>query len=128
MLHMERPRWRNNGLVRLRTRAEERKRTIAGTGSLARSDQDTVLDNTNHDLIHALSVRLDAQWHDKSYRSETLCPSCMATFERVQEMDREAVRLLSIELREHVQDNKFPADLVDQRDFGRNASGKAAPG
>ena len=86
---------------------------MPGLGSLAQLDQDTILDDTNHDLIHALSVRLDAQWHDKTYRSETVCPGCMAAFERIQDMDREAARLLSIELRAHIEDNKFPVDMVD---------------
>lgn len=35
----------------------------------AQPAQEAVVDDTNHDLVHALSVRLDARWHDSSYGS-----------------------------------------------------------
>jgi hypothetical protein len=73
----------------------------------------TSIDNTNHDLIHSLSVRMDAAWHDQSYQSESACESCRRIFDRLREVDRDAIRLLSQELSEHVKENKFPIDLVD---------------
>lgn len=79
----------------------------------AAADQGAAVDNTNHDLLHTLSVRLDAQWHDKSYEAETKCEKCRDIFERLREMDREAVRLLTAELGAHVRSNKFPLDLAD---------------
>lgn len=71
------------------------------------------VDDTNHDLIHALSVRLDARWHDSSYRSETQCPQCQAVFEQLRRLDGEAVKLLTNELTRHIQVGRFPIDLVD---------------
>lgn len=76
-------------------------------------DQDLPLDNTNHDLVHSLSVRLDAQWHDRSYEAETRCPGCHAVFERLRAMDREAVQLLSRELQAHIASHRFPLDVSD---------------
>jgi hypothetical protein len=76
-------------------------------------DQDIIVDDTNHDLIHTLSVRLDNRWHDRSYATETKCPGCQKTFERLRAMDAEAARLLSTELKRHISDNKFPLDLTD---------------
>jgi tRNA U54 and U55 pseudouridine synthase Pus10 len=72
-----------------------------------------VLDNTNHDLVHTLSVRLDANWHDTSYRDETSCERCRDVFARLRELDEEAIQLLSNELASHVRANKFPVDLSD---------------
>ena len=43
------------------------------------------MDNTNHDLVHTLSVRLDAGWHDSSYRKEVACESCQLVFDRLGE-------------------------------------------
>ena len=75
--------------------------------------QEMAVDDTNHDLVHALSVRLDARWHDASYGAETQCDGCRHVFERLREMDREAARLLSSELAAHVQSNRFPLDISD---------------
>ncbi|MBI5949689.1 MAG: hypothetical protein HY875_16240 [Chloroflexi bacterium] len=86
---------------------------MAGIGTVTRLDQDSVVDNTNHDLIHTLSVRLDAQWHNRSYAGEVACQGCRHVFERLREMDREAAMLLTKELELHVQANKFPQDLTD---------------
>jgi hypothetical protein len=72
-----------------------------------------MLDDTNHDLVHTLSVRLDASWHDRSYATETACDGCKRVFERLRDVDEEAVRLLSDELVAHVRANKFPLDLSD---------------
>lgn len=72
-----------------------------------------MLDNTNHNLVHTLSVRLDAGWHDGSYGKETTCDGCSHVFERLRTLDDEAVRLLSDELARHVRENKFPLDLTD---------------
>jgi hypothetical protein len=71
------------------------------------------MDDTNHDLIHALSVRLDSQWHDLSYGAETRCDGCRKAFERIRSLDAEAVALLSRELANHIRQNKFPLDLTD---------------
>lgn len=71
------------------------------------------MDDTNHDLIHALSVRLDSQWHDRSYGAETKCDTCKQAFERIRKMDEEAVAILSRELANHIRLNKFPLDLTD---------------
>ncbi len=70
------------------------------------------MDNTNHDLVHTLSVRLDARWHDTSYEQEVVCSSCHRMFERLRELDDEAIRLLSVELADHVRSGKFtPGEL-----------------
>ncbi len=71
------------------------------------------MDNTNHDLVHMLSVRLDADWHDRVYGHETACDGCVRMFDRLRELDDESVRLLSDELVAHVKANKFPLDLTD---------------
>ncbi len=76
-------------------------------------DQDAPVDNTNHDLVHSLSVRLDAQWHDRTYEAETRCEGCRAVFERLRAMDREAIQILSREFATHVRSNRFPLDLLD---------------
>lgn len=80
---------------------------------LAQPVRESVIDDTNHDLVHTLSVRMDAGWHDLSYRNEARCEGCQRLFDRLQEMDREAVRLLTQELAAHVRTNKFPLDLTD---------------
>lgn len=72
-----------------------------------------MLDDTNHDLVHALSVRLDSRWHDLSYGKETKCTACRRAFERLQDLDDQAVQLLTRELAAHVKANKFPVDLTD---------------
>ena len=72
-----------------------------------------MMDDTNHDVIHALSVKLDSTWHDRSYHDETNCDGCRRVFERVRELDEKAVKLLSDELAVHVRANKFPIDLTD---------------
>lgn len=79
----------------------------------AHADMGAEIDNTNHDLVHTLSVRVDAQWHDRSYEAETRCDGCRRIFDRLREMDREAVRLLSRELSQHIRMNKFPLDIAD---------------
>ncbi len=79
----------------------------------ATRDQASIVDNVNHDLLHSISVRLDAQWHDRGYEAETACPDCRKVFDRLSEMDREAARLLAGELAAHVRENKFPVDLSD---------------
>lgn len=79
----------------------------------AQPAQEAVVDDTNHDLVHALSVRLDARWHDSSYGSETQCTGCRRVFDRLHEMDREAAQLLSAELGAHVRSNRFPLDISD---------------
>jgi len=79
----------------------------------AQADQGTGVDNTNHDLLHTLSVRLDAQWHERSYEAETKCDGCRRIFDRLREMDREAVQMLSRELSQHIRMNKFPLDIAD---------------
>lgn len=76
-------------------------------------DQTSIVDNVNHDLIHSISVRLDTQWHDRDYEAETTCPACRKIFDRLYEMDREAARLLTVELAAHVRASKFPVDLSD---------------
>ena len=76
-------------------------------------DQETIVDDTNHDLIHALSVRLDSRWHDQWYAADTKCQGCLAVFERLRALDAEATRLLTTELKRHMTANKFPLDLTD---------------
>ncbi|MBA4181031.1 MAG: hypothetical protein C0506_10625 [Anaerolinea sp.] len=83
------------------------------TAQLSTRDQDAIVDDTNHDLIHALSVRLDSRWHDGSYAAETKCQGCKKVFDRLRAMDAEAARLLTGELKNHITDNKFPLDLTD---------------
>ena len=78
-----------------------------------REERKMYMDNTNHDLVHMLSVRLDADWHDSSYSDETACDGCHRVFDRLHELDDEAVRLLSDELVAHVKANKFALDLTD---------------
>ncbi|HEY5477532.1 MAG TPA: hypothetical protein VIK11_12555 [Tepidiformaceae bacterium] len=80
---------------------------------LAKQDQTSIVDNVNHDLLHSISVRLDAQWHDRGYEAETTCPDCRKIFDRLSQMDREAARLLTGELAAHVRASKFPVDLSD---------------
>ena len=70
------------------------------------------MDNTNHDLVHTLSVRLDAGWHDVSYRNEVDCEGCRRVFERLYQIDEEAVSLLSTELAEHVRLGHFPSERL----------------
>jgi hypothetical protein len=77
----------------------------------ATRDQGSAVDDTNHDLLHSLSVRLDAQWHDRIYEGETHCAGCRDVFDRLRDMDREAAQLLTHELASHVKTNKFPIDL-----------------
>lgn len=72
-----------------------------------------MIDNTNHNLVHTLSVRLDARWHDQSYGEETKCDSCRRAFARLRELDDQAIQLLTSELAAHVKANKFPLDLTD---------------
>ena len=72
-----------------------------------------VVDDTNHDLVHALSVRLDARWQEGSYGLETHCAGCRQVFDRLREIDREAAQLLSVELAAHVRSNRFPLDISD---------------
>jgi hypothetical protein len=76
-------------------------------------ERTTSVDDTNHDLVHSLSVRMDAAWHDRSYRDESACEGCQRMFDRLAELDREATQLLSDELAQHVRENKFPVDLTD---------------
>ena len=85
---------------------------VTAESSRAR-EQDILVDDTNHDLIHALSVRLDSRWHDRSYAAETKCEGCQKAFERLRAIDAEATRLLTWELKRHITDNKFPLDLTD---------------
>lgn len=85
---------------------------MAGS-TLMKRDQDAVVDNTNHDLIHTLSVRLDAGWHHQVYTAETKCQGCHEVFERLRELDRDAVKMLSGELKRHIESNRFPIDLSD---------------
>lgn len=85
---------------------------VTAESSTARG-QDTIVDDTNHDLVHALSVRLDSRWHDRSYAAETKCLGCQKAFERLRTLDAEAIRLLTGELKRHITDNKFPLDLTD---------------
>jgi hypothetical protein len=80
---------------------------------LMKRDQDAVVDNTNHDLIHTLSVRLDAGWHHQVYTAETKCQGCHQVFERLRELDREALQILSGELAKHIKSDRFPVDLSD---------------
>jgi tRNA U54 and U55 pseudouridine synthase Pus10 len=70
------------------------------------------IDNVNHNLVHTLSVRLDASWHDQSYEHEASCTGCQHVFDRLRVMDEEAVNLLSNELASHVKDSKFPVNLA----------------
>jgi hypothetical protein len=86
---------------------------MAEVTSLVTPSPRSLMDDTNHDLIHTLSVRLDAQWHDERYRRETECTGCKRVFDRLRDLDREAVRLLTAEVAEHVRSNKFPLDLSD---------------
>jgi hypothetical protein len=79
----------------------------------ATQDQTSIVDNVNHNLLHSISVRLDAQWHDQGYQAETTCPDCRKIFDRLSAMDREATRLLTGELAAHVRASKFPVDLPD---------------
>jgi hypothetical protein len=79
----------------------------------ATSDEIIGVDDTNHDLLHTLSVRLDARWHERTYRAETECEGCQRVFEHLQGLDRDAIRLLTTELAAHVRANKFPIDLSD---------------
>ncbi|MCK9521063.1 MAG: hypothetical protein M0R74_18870 [Dehalococcoidia bacterium] len=83
------------------------------TEALAPNELGEAVDNTNHDLLHTLSVRLDARWHDRTYEAETHCDGCKKLFERLRELDREAINLLSAELVAHVRSNRFPLDLTD---------------
>jgi hypothetical protein len=71
------------------------------------------LDNTNYDLVHALTVRAAAAWHERSYERETICEDCVAIFDRLRGMDQEAAAMLSAELAKHVRQNKFPIDITD---------------
>lgn len=72
-----------------------------------------LVDDTNHNLVHTLSVRLDARWHDSGYSMETECPGCQSLFSRLRELDGEAIRLLTAELARHVSSGRFPVDLAD---------------
>ncbi len=75
--------------------------------------QDSPVDDTNHDLIHTLSVRLDAQWHGRLYEAETRCEACRSVFEHLRAMDREAIQLLTREVANHSRTSRFPLDLTD---------------
>jgi hypothetical protein len=86
---------------------------VAEIAALVTPSPKTLMDDTNHDLIHTLSVRLDSQWHDEGYRRETECGGCRRVFDRLRDLDRDAVRLLTAELTEHIHSNKFPLDLTD---------------
>jgi len=81
--------------------------------AVTRPEQDSPVDNTNHDLIHTLSVRLDSQWHDRAYEAETRCEGCRSAFERLRAMDREAIQILTREISNHFRTNRFPLDLTD---------------
>ena len=70
------------------------------------------MDNTNHDLVHTLSIRLDSRWHDNSYEDEVTCVNCRRVFDRLKELDDEAISLLAGELAEHVHNGKFPAGAI----------------
>ena len=72
------------------------------------------MDNTNHDLIHTLSVRLDASWHDRTYEEEITCVNCRHIFERLKQLDDEAISLLAGELAEHVHSGRFPAGPIQR--------------
>lgn len=71
------------------------------------------VDDANHNLIHALSVRLDSRWHDIAYPTDTECPGCASLFARLEQLDGEAIRLLTAELGRHVKQGRFPIDLAD---------------
>ncbi|MBI2765888.1 MAG: hypothetical protein HYX53_08255 [Chloroflexi bacterium] len=71
------------------------------------------MDNTNHNLLHTLSVRLDTRWHHGTYDAEAACPGCHSVFAKLRELDDEAIQLLTNELASHVRANKFPVDLTD---------------
>ena len=75
------------------------------------------MDNTNHDLIHSLSVRLDTRWHDRNYQEEIECVGCRHVFERLKQLDDEAIGLLSQELAAHVQSGKFAAGPAEHLAF-----------
>ena len=85
---------------------------MAGTHVLESPAAEPV-DDANHNLVHALSVRLDARWHDRSYPADTDCSGCAALFGRLEELDAQAIRLLTAELARHVKVGKFPLDLAD---------------
>lgn len=89
----------------VRASARRTGHTMTNTGS--------GLDNANYDLVHALSVRAAAAWHEQHYERDTACDSCVDLFERLRNMDQEATALLSTELMAHIQANKFPIDLTD---------------
>jgi hypothetical protein len=71
------------------------------------------MDNTNHNLVHTLSVRLDSRWHDEPYGQDTQCEGCQRVFTRLRELDDEAIALLNEELASHICKHKFPFDLSD---------------
>ena len=72
------------------------------------------LTNTNHDIVHALSVRLDARWHDASYQDEVTCLGCRHVFDRLRQLDDEAIGLLSGELADHVRAGKFAPGALER--------------
>ena len=80
---------------------------------LLRRETVPLVDDTNHNLVHTLSVRLDARWHDAGYAFETDCAGCESLFDRLRELDSEAIRLLTAELSRHVTSGRFPIDLAD---------------
>lgn len=70
------------------------------------------MDDTNFDLIKTLSVRANADWHDKAYREEVRCEGCRKLFAHLHGMDQEAVRLLTEELIQHVRAGAFPGEAL----------------
>lgn len=67
--------------------------------------------NCNHNLIHELSVKLDALWRYDQYIQDAKtngCPDrCCELFQKIKEDVQKHIEMLKEEIARHVKENNF---------------------
>ncbi|OHA09129.1 MAG: hypothetical protein A3B37_01135 [Candidatus Sungbacteria bacterium RIFCSPLOWO2_01_FULL_59_16] len=68
-----------------------------------------MLQDSNHDLVHALSEKNDALWRYRNHyrKSSAGCEQCMNLWQALEADDEKHVRMLSEEIKRHMDEGKF---------------------
>jgi len=68
-----------------------------------------MLKNHNFDLVHALSKKNSALWRYAEHykKNSSGCEHCEALWKKLEEDDSEHVRMLTEEIRRHMDEGKF---------------------
>lgn len=67
-----------------------------------------IMHNFNHDLIQALSVKLDSLWrYDEYIKNAEGCDHCTNIWKELKEADLKAADKLREEIANHIQEGKF---------------------